>query len=59
MCSIVDSLVIGLDDGVGGSVQLLSTLEERQLYDEQVFKRLPATLGDELSGSLCRAACGE
>jgi hypothetical protein len=48
-----------LYDGIYGSVQLFATLEENQLYDEQILERLASLLSDELACGLCGTAYQE
>lgn len=52
-------LVLGLDHGVGGSVELLVSLQERQRDDEEVLEGLGAGGLDELAGSSGRSARGD
>ena len=43
-------LVLGLDHGVHGRVELVAALEERQADDKEVFEGDTARLLDELAG---------
>ena len=50
-------LVIHLDDGIHGRVELLGGLEEGELDDEEVLERLAAQLRDQLASGLRGPAC--
>ena len=51
------NLVIHLDDGVHGRIELLGRLEEGELDDEEVLERLAAKLRDQLASGLRGPAC--
>jgi hypothetical protein len=49
----VRNLVIRLHNRIDRCVQLVRSLQEHELNDEEILQRLATLFGDELSGGLC------
>ena len=57
MAAFASRLVVDLDDGIHGSVELGRGVEEGELDDEEVLEGLPAELGHKLPRGLGGSAC--
>ena len=54
---LVEALLLATEEGVNGSVELVSSLEEVELHHEDETEQVAAELLDEVAGCLCCAAC--
>lgn len=54
---LVQALLLAAEEGVNGSVELISSLEEVELHHEDESEEIAAELLDKVAGCLCCAAC--
>lgn len=53
---MTDNLIVYFHDGVCGSIELPSGVQECQLDDEEVLQDVPSELCNEFTRSFCGAA---